>query len=82
MSKFYILSYLIPNFISSMNNMQNMDLDEEVVLYEVKKILKSKVHNGEKFYLIKWKNWPDEYNSWESEKTLLPIKKLINIFDE
>ena len=64
------------------NQNDRSDLEDDVVLYEVKKVLKSKVVDGEKYYLIKWKDWPDEYNSWESEKTLQPIKALIDLFNE
>ncbi len=40
------------------------DDDEE---YEVEKILDKKVNKkkGGIYYLIKWKNWSDKYNSWE-----------------
>lgn len=59
--------------------MGNSEIDnEDVVLYEVKKILKSKSLDGKKYYLIKWKNWPDEFNSWEEESTLSSIKPLID----
>jgi transposase InsO family protein len=37
-------------------------------VYEIEKILKKRtLANGEKQLLIKWKGWPDKFNSWISE---------------
>ena len=38
--------------------------------YEVEKILKCKMKNGKRQYLIKWKNFPSSSNSWEPEENL------------
>ncbi len=34
------------------------DLDNDIVLYEVEKILGKKVVKGKIYYLIKWSDWP------------------------
>ncbi|KAK1129066.1 hypothetical protein K0M31_020197 [Melipona bicolor] len=44
-------------------------------LWEVEKILAKKVVRGVPTYLIKWKNWNSEYNTWE------PISNLVNCAD-
>ena len=38
--------------------------EEENEHYEVEKILNHKKKRGQWTYLVKWKNWDDEYNSW------------------
>lgn len=32
--------------------------------YHVEKILKRRTHRGEKQVLVRWKNWPEKFNSW------------------
>ncbi|XP_076619100.1 suppressor of variegation 3-9 isoform X1 [Colletes latitarsis] len=44
-------------------------------LWEVEKILEKREVDGKLNYLIKWKNWNSEYNSWE------PVSNLINCLD-
>ena len=41
----------------------SMPLADEEQEYEVKAILDSRKRKGKHHYLIKWKGWPDEYNS-------------------
>ena len=48
--------------------------------YEVEKILKRKIKNGKPFYLIKWKNYDNSFNSWEPEINLEHSKKVLNLF--
>ncbi|XP_076163102.1 suppressor of variegation 3-9 isoform X2 [Ptiloglossa arizonensis] len=50
-------------------------LSSENNLWEVEKILEKREKNGKLNYLIKWKNWGSEYNSWE------PVSNLINCTD-
>lgn len=52
--------------------------NEDVVLYEAQKILQCKEVDGKKYYLIKWKNWPDDFNSWESEESVKKIQPLLD----
>lgn len=36
-------------------------------VYEVEAILDTKIENGTKKFLVKWKNYPESTNSWEKE---------------
>src|SRR5271165_2569560 len=40
-------------------------------VYEVEKILKTRYRNGKKEFLIKWKGYPDEMNSWKPKESLI-----------
>ncbi|KAM7542277.1 hypothetical protein Aperf_G00000019410 [Anoplocephala perfoliata] len=57
--------------------------DSEVVQSrkEVEKILKMKIHNDKKMYLIKWKGYPESSNTWEFEENL-ECPDLIREFDQ
>jgi hypothetical protein len=35
--------------------------------YDSEKILKDRIRNGNKEYLVKWKNYPDSENKWIPE---------------
>jgi hypothetical protein len=52
--------------------------------YEVERILKERIRKYEKItikqYLIKWKDWESEHNTWESEKNCENVKHLIAKF--
>merc|ERR1712062_138953 len=45
------------------NSTKDAEMAEEE--YEVEKILASRVLLDGKKYLVKWKGWPDDQNSWE-----------------
>lgn len=49
-------------------------------LYEVEEILKHKIIDNKNYYLIKWKNYKNVYNTWEPESNLLNCEKLLNKF--
>jgi transposase InsO family protein len=38
--------------------------DKQDEVYEVEKILKTRIKNGEKEYLVSWRSYGPEYNSW------------------
>lgn len=38
--------------------------------FVVEDILKDKIENGKKKFLVKWKNYSDSYNQWVDEKDL------------
>lgn len=38
--------------------------------YEVEKIVDDKVEKGQKFFLVKWKNYPSSQNTWQSRASL------------
>ncbi|CAL2051393.1 unnamed protein product [Caenorhabditis brenneri] len=48
--------------------------------YEVEAILDEKGRGSNKQFLVKWKNYPEEDNSWETEKNLQGCKKLLSAF--
>ena len=56
-------------------NYMNQKEGEE--LYEVEKILKRRVVKGKFQYLVKWKNYSNEENTWEPESNLTNCKELI-----
>ena len=47
------------------------DIPESDRVYRIEKILKNRTKNGKKEYLIKWKGYPKEYNSWEPAENIL-----------
>ena len=49
--------------------MINSDSDCDEV-FEVEFIKDVRIRNGKKQYLVKWKNYPDSFNSWENENCL------------
>lgn len=46
------------------------DADDDDQEYEVEKIVGEKVEFGVRFFLVKWKGWPENDNTWESEKSV------------
>ncbi|XP_070550565.1 uncharacterized protein [Ptychodera flava] len=40
-------------------------------LYRVERILKTKTVRGKKYYLIKWKGYPESFYSWEPEENVI-----------
>ena len=38
--------------------------------YKIEKIIKRRTQNKQKEILVKWKGWPEKFNSWISEKSL------------
>ncbi|XP_070550216.1 uncharacterized protein [Ptychodera flava] len=55
--------------ISSANNTDSADGE----LHRVERILKTKKVKGKKYYLIKWRGYPESFNSWEPEETVISI---------
>ena len=54
---------------------------ERLSYYEVEAIVDSKPDDlGNPLYLVKWKNWPPETNTWEPAKHLSTVKSLIRDF--
>ena len=49
--------------------------------YEVEKILDFKLSkNKKKLFLVKWKGYNEEYNSWEPEENLTNAKQILKKF--
>lgn len=38
--------------------------------FEVEKIVGEKIEYGVRYFLVKWKGWPEDDNSWETEKSV------------
>jgi len=50
--------------------------------YEVKKILNKKKFRGKDWYLVQWKGYIVEENTWEPRENLGNIKELVKEFEE
>lgn len=50
--------------------------------FEVEKLVKCKIKKSKRFFLVKWLNYPENENTWESEKSLRKnCKEMIIEFD-
>ncbi|XP_031826967.1 suppressor of variegation 3-9 isoform X2 [Nomia melanderi] len=49
-------------------------------LWEVEQILGKKQQGDQLLYLIKWKNWGNEYNTWEPESNLINCSDMLEEF--
>ena len=56
--------------------------DEEEENYEVERILEKKGVGKKLRYLVKWKGWPEEDNTWEPVDNLTNAKDLIEAFEK
>lgn len=54
-----------PEIIKAYENSKNDDKE-----YEVEKIVGEKIEYGVRHFLVKWKGWPEDSNTWESEKSV------------
>lgn len=54
-----------PEIIKAYENSKTDDKE-----YEVEKIVGEKLEYGARYFLVKWKGWPEGDNSWESEKSV------------
>jgi len=50
--------------------------------YYVEKIVDKKTERGKTYYLIKWVGYSNKYNTWEPEKTLPNLKRMITKFNK
>lgn len=46
------------------------DSKSDEVEYEVEKIMGEMIEKGKRLFYVKWKNWPESDNSWESEESV------------
>ena len=69
------------NDLQLINNIDNKIDNYE--LYIVSKIIESKIIDGEKYYLNKWKGYSNKHNTYEPRNNLMEdIPKLIRKFDK
>jgi hypothetical protein len=52
------------------------------VYYEIEKILDRRTVNGDNFYLVKWKDYPSDFNTWEPVSSFNQCSLLIQNFDK
>lgn len=52
------------------------------VLYEVEEIVGKKMEQNKAFFLIKWKSWSTEYNTWEPSENLTNCSELLKEFED
>ncbi|XP_046815567.1 histone-lysine N-methyltransferase SUV39H2-like isoform X1 [Vespa crabro] len=51
-------------------------------IWEVEKILNKKKINGTTSYLIKWKNWSNDHNTWEPLENLTNCNEILKDFEK
>ena len=58
-------------------NVPDIDLKSQEKVWEIKRIINSKlINNNKRKYLVKWKKYPYSNNTWEPIKNLYCPKKL------
>ena len=74
----YIL-YIVIKFIK-LNKMENQN-DNMKGIYEVEKIINSKIYRNKKYYLIKWLCYPINECTWEPKSSLKNLNNMIDAFE-
>lgn len=64
------------------DNKKGMKKFMKTTLWEVEKILAKKIMEGVPTYLIKWKNWNSEYNTWEPASNLVNCADILEKFEK
>jgi hypothetical protein len=59
-----------------------MPLAVEEDAWEVSGISGAKKLKGQQYYLVQWKDWPEEYTSWEPVANCTGAERLIRAFEE
>src|SRR5205085_9024635 len=67
---FYILLLELAPSNAPIQTKTKLQLEQELVVYNIKRILVERIRNKQKEYLIKWLGYEDVHNSWELEKNL------------
>jgi hypothetical protein len=58
------------------------NIKKERDIFTVERILGKKIKKRKTFYLVKWFNYSDNYNTWEPEENLRMDPSLIEDFEE
>ena len=53
---------------------------EETDEWEVEEIKEEKCIRGVNYFLLKWKDWPSEYNQWVPEEDMENAQDMVNKF--
>jgi hypothetical protein len=64
--------------MSSKSGSELIEYDSEC--YEVECIKDRKILRGKKHYLIKWKDWAEEHNTWEPIENLQTVLGMVSTF--
>lgn len=59
-----------------------MPLAVEADEWEVAAIKGAKKLKGQQYYLVQWKDWPEEYTSWEPSSNCTGASSLIEAYEE
>ena len=59
-----------------------MPLADEDDEWEVEEIMDSRVKKGKKFYLVRWKGWPEEYTSWQPEEDCVNAQERVQEYED
>ena len=51
----------------------SIDEPEDDEMYVVEKILKERTRNGKKQYLVRWRNYPPAFDSWEPAENVQDV---------
>lgn len=51
-------------------------------MYSIGAILNKRLHNGRTEYLVKWKDYPSSYDSWEPKQSLKDAWDMVDEFEE
>ena len=65
-----------------MPTLQPPELIDNVEEYKVEEVLDKTKHRKEIWYMIKWKEWPKEYNQWVCEGDMEGAQELCSEFDK
>lgn len=67
--------------ISKNSNYKKLINEKKKSEYEVESIIDRKLKDNDTWYLIKWKNWSNENNTWEPKKNLINCLDIIDKYE-
>ena len=48
-------------------------IKDEDATYQIANIIQQKRRRGQRYHLVKWKDWPSKFNSWDTSDQLSDI---------